>query len=73
MTVEVRRLAHAKVNPYLQVLGRRGDGYHDIETLVHPIDLADELTVRQIEGSDMRLQEPARSPGKSRQRARTSS
>jgi 4-diphosphocytidyl-2-C-methyl-D-erythritol kinase len=53
VTLEVRRLAHAKVNPFLRVLGRRGDGFHDIETLVHPIDLADDLTVRQISGDDV--------------------
>jgi len=56
VTVEIRRLAHAKVNPFLRVLGRRNDGYHEIETLVHPIDLSDELTVRQIvEGKAIEL------------------
>ena len=52
MTVEVRRQAHAKVNPFLRVLGRREDGYHEVETLVHPIDLSDDLTVRQIAEGD---------------------
>jgi 4-diphosphocytidyl-2-C-methyl-D-erythritol kinase len=33
--------APAKVNPCLRVLGRREDGYHEIETLVQPITLAD--------------------------------
>ena len=50
MTSEVRRLAHAKVNPFLRVLGIRPDGFHDLQTLIHPIDLADELTVRQRSG-----------------------
>jgi 4-diphosphocytidyl-2-C-methyl-D-erythritol kinase len=33
--------APAKLNPFLRVLGRREDGYHEIETLVQPITLAD--------------------------------
>jgi len=39
----VRVLAPAKVNLFLEVLGRRADGYHDIATLVLAVDLADEL------------------------------
>ena len=42
----IHRRAHAKINVVLRVLGRRPDGYHDIESLVVPISLADELTVR---------------------------
>ena len=37
--------APAKVNVFLRVLGSRPDGYHDIETLVAPISLADRLTL----------------------------
>jgi 4-diphosphocytidyl-2-C-methyl-D-erythritol kinase len=33
--------APAKLNVFLRVLGTRGDGYHEIETLVQPITLAD--------------------------------
>jgi 4-diphosphocytidyl-2-C-methyl-D-erythritol kinase len=40
----VRRVAHAKINPFLRVLGRRDDGYHEVESLVVPISLADRLT-----------------------------
>jgi 4-diphosphocytidyl-2-C-methyl-D-erythritol kinase len=36
----------AKVNLYLAVLGRRDDGYHDIETLFQTVSLADTITVR---------------------------
>lgn len=38
----------AKINLYLEAIGRRPDGYHDIETLFQPVSLCDEIT---IEGS----------------------
>ncbi|BEQ16421.1 4-(cytidine 5'-diphospho)-2-C-methyl-D-erythritol kinase [Desulfoferula mesophila] len=38
--------APAKVNLFLRVLGRRPDGYHDLATLMQPLDLADTLTAR---------------------------
>ncbi|MGH2729323.1 MAG: 4-(cytidine 5'-diphospho)-2-C-methyl-D-erythritol kinase, partial [Actinomycetota bacterium] len=37
--------AHAKLNLYLRVLSRRRDGYHEIVTILHGIDLADDLEV----------------------------
>ena len=39
----VRVPAPAKVNLFLEVLGTRADGYHEIATLMVAIDLADEL------------------------------
>jgi len=33
----------AKLNLYLEVLARRDDGYHDIETIFQTVDLSDEL------------------------------
>ncbi len=41
----VTALAHAKLNVFLRVLGRRSDGYHDVESLVLPLELADAVTV----------------------------
>ena len=38
----------AKLNLYLNVLRKRPDGYHDIETLFERIDLADTIRLRKI-------------------------
>jgi 4-diphosphocytidyl-2-C-methyl-D-erythritol kinase len=42
----VTRAAHAKINACLRVLGARDDGYHELESVVLPIDLADDVTAR---------------------------
>lgn len=46
---EVRREARAKINVFLRVLAAREDGYHDLESLVVPISLADVVTVRDAD------------------------
>ncbi len=42
---EVTLAAPAKINLTLEVLGRRGDGYHDLASIMVAVDLADEVTV----------------------------
>ncbi len=37
--------ARAKINLSLRVLGRRADGFHEIETLIAPLSLADGLSI----------------------------
>ena len=52
----VEALAPAKLNLYLEVLGRRPDGYHEVETLMVALDLFDELTFREDEAGAVTLQ-----------------
>ena len=41
--------APAKINLFFKILRRREDGFHEIETLMAPISLADELTIKPNE------------------------
>ncbi len=47
---EVRLRAFAKVNYALDVLGLRGDGYHEVSTVMQSISLADEVELRRAAG-----------------------
>jgi 4-diphosphocytidyl-2-C-methyl-D-erythritol kinase len=40
--------AFAKINLFLDVLGKREDGYHSIRSVVVPISLADEIEVEEV-------------------------
>ena len=42
-------ISPAKINLYLNVLAKRRDGYHEIETIIQAIDLCDEVTLRERE------------------------
>ncbi len=46
----MRLRCNAKVNLYLEVLGQRPDGYHDIETVFHSISLSDTMTLSRRPG-----------------------
>ena len=43
--------APAKINLSLKILGRRADGFHDIDTLMAPISLRDELVIEPNESA----------------------
>lgn len=44
---QLRLNAYAKINLTLDVLGDRPDGYHDIETVLHTVELHDSLILRE--------------------------
>jgi 4-diphosphocytidyl-2-C-methyl-D-erythritol kinase len=43
-------IAPAKINLALRILGRRSDGFHEIETFIVPISLCDEINIEQRSG-----------------------
>ena len=50
MTIEMSAmqvLAPAKINLSLKILGRRSDGFHEIETLITPISLYDKVDIEK--------------------------
>lgn len=53
-------LAPAKINLFLRILGRRADGFHEIETLIAPISLFDELKIeKQSQRIDFQCDNPS--------------
>ncbi len=51
--------APAKVNLYLEVTGRRPDGYHDLATFMQKLELGDTLRLRVGAGEGVRLRSAA--------------
>jgi len=49
----VRALARAKVNLYLEVVGRRADGYHDLRTLFQTVRWGDDVVVERTDVPDV--------------------
>lgn len=47
--------APAKLNLFFEVLGKRDDGYHEVETLVYLIDLYDTLYFKEDSGGQISL------------------
>ncbi|MBK1829719.1 4-(cytidine 5'-diphospho)-2-C-methyl-D-erythritol kinase [Verrucomicrobiaceae bacterium R5-34] len=50
--------APAKVNLYLKVLGRRVDGFHDLESLMVPLSLADHLHFEKADAFELCCDSP---------------
>ena len=51
--------AYAKINLSLEVTGKREDGYHEIKTVLHTIDLADRLVFRPAERTSLECDQPS--------------
>src|SRR5216110_1036304 len=62
MTIKMQTkqvLAPAKINFSLKILGRRDDGFHEIETLIAPISLSDKIDIeRQSRWIDFSCDDP---------------
>jgi 4-diphosphocytidyl-2-C-methyl-D-erythritol kinase len=50
--------AHAKLNVFLRVLARRADGFHDVETLLLPLEVHDVVTVETADTFDVVVNGP---------------
>ena len=65
MTIEMQAMqvvAPAKINLSLKILGRRDDGFHEIETLIARISLYDEINIDKDdakEGIEFRCDDPS--------------
>lgn len=51
--------AYAKINLSLEVTGKRDDGYHEIKTVLHTIDLADRLAFRPAVQTSLECDQPS--------------
>lgn len=47
--------APAKINWYLNIVGKRHDGYHEIETVMQTIDLHDTIELEKTDGKNISL------------------
>jgi 4-diphosphocytidyl-2-C-methyl-D-erythritol kinase len=50
--------APAKINLYLNVFGKRSDGFHEIETLMQAVDLFDEISLASSEDLEFSCDDP---------------
>lgn len=54
----VRLRCPAKLNLFLEVLGRRPDGYHELATVMVPVGISDTLTVREAKSFSLEVDGP---------------
>ena len=43
MPMSLEKKSPCKVNLLLNILGKRADGFHELETVMQPVNLCDEL------------------------------
>lgn len=54
-TTQITLFSPAKVNLYLRITGKRPDGYHELETVMVPLDFGDTITL-QLRKTSMTLE-----------------
>jgi 4-diphosphocytidyl-2-C-methyl-D-erythritol kinase len=60
MSTALTFASHCKVNLLLNILGRRDDGFHELETLMQPVPLHDQLQFGRIgQGIELTCSEPS--------------
>ena len=58
--MDLTKKSPCKVNLLLNILGKRPDGFHELETIIHPVNFFDELTfARQGQTLQLTCSEPA--------------
>lgn len=56
----IEKSSPCKVNLLLNILGRRNDGFHELETVMHPVNVCDRLTLdRSNPGVELKCNDPA--------------
>src|SRR5579862_9758106 len=59
MSATLERDSPCKVNLLLNILGKRPDGYHELETVMHPVHYCDRLAItRAGHGVQLTCSEP---------------
>jgi len=57
--VTLERSSPCKVNLLLNILGKRADGFHELETVMHPVNLCDELSFERAgAGVELKCSDP---------------
>lgn len=54
--MKIKYKAYAKINLTLKVLGKRSDGYHEIETVMQSLELHDELYFESAQGVNLSVE-----------------
>src|ERR1700690_3604296 len=52
--MRLEKKSFCKINLLLNILGKRADGFHELETVMQPVDFCDELEIRPV-GKSIRL------------------
>ncbi len=53
--MKFKRSSHCKINLLLNILGNRSDGFHELETILHPLPFADLLSFEESPLQGVRL------------------